>query len=107
MFTWVCPQCGREVPPSYTECPDCKKVSTAPPPPDQPPAAPPSSAAPPHPQPPPPPGPQFYPPQQQPPVQQQYAAPAQYGQGMPQYYQQPRRTQMPVWLLTIIFAVGI
>ncbi len=23
MFTWICPQCGREVPPSYTECPDC------------------------------------------------------------------------------------
>jgi hypothetical protein len=40
-------------------------------------------------------------------VQQQYAAPPQYGQAMPQYYQQPRRTQMPVWLLTIIFAVGI
>ena len=25
MFTWICPQCGREVPPSYTECPDCTK----------------------------------------------------------------------------------
>jgi len=23
MFTWICPQCGREVPPAYTECPDC------------------------------------------------------------------------------------
>src|SRR5690349_16236488 len=23
MFTWICPQCGREVPPSYTDCPDC------------------------------------------------------------------------------------
>lgn len=23
MFTWICPQCGREVPPSYSECPDC------------------------------------------------------------------------------------
>jgi hypothetical protein len=23
MFSWICPQCGREVPPSYTECPDC------------------------------------------------------------------------------------
>lgn len=23
MFTWICPQCGREVPPSYNECPDC------------------------------------------------------------------------------------
>ncbi len=23
MFTWICPQCGREVPPSYTNCPNC------------------------------------------------------------------------------------
>ena len=23
MFTWICPQCGRECPPAYTECPDC------------------------------------------------------------------------------------
>ena len=23
MFNWICPQCGRECPPSYTECPDC------------------------------------------------------------------------------------
>jgi len=23
MFTWICPRCGREVPPSYNECPDC------------------------------------------------------------------------------------
>ena len=23
MFTWICPQCGREVPPSDNECPDC------------------------------------------------------------------------------------
>ncbi len=25
MFTWICPQCGREVPPAYNECPDCVK----------------------------------------------------------------------------------
>ena len=35
MFTWICPQCGREVPPAYTECPNCTKktpiVATAPP----------------------------------------------------------------------------
>jgi hypothetical protein len=32
MFTWICPDCGREVPPSYTECPDCaerKKAAVA------------------------------------------------------------------------------
>src|SRR5260370_34198358 len=23
MFTWICPTCGREVPPSYDKCPDC------------------------------------------------------------------------------------
>ena len=23
MFSWICPQCGREVPPSKSECPDC------------------------------------------------------------------------------------
>jgi hypothetical protein len=25
MFTWICPQCGREVPPAYNECPDCAR----------------------------------------------------------------------------------
>jgi len=30
MFTWICPRCGREVPPSYTECPDCPKEGEAP-----------------------------------------------------------------------------
>ena len=23
MFSWICPQCGREVQPAYDECPDC------------------------------------------------------------------------------------
>src|SRR5579883_1907720 len=27
MFTWICPRCGREVPPSYDECPDCAKAA--------------------------------------------------------------------------------
>jgi len=119
MFTWVCPQCGREVPPHFTECPDCKKAAANPPQPDQPPAPPPSAAppqAPPQqqayypqpPQAPPPQGPQFYPPQYQPPPQQQQYAPPQYGQAMPQYYPTPRRQlNLPVWLLTILFAVGI
>jgi hypothetical protein len=34
MFTWICPQCGREVPPAYNECPDCtgkQAGATAPP----------------------------------------------------------------------------
>jgi hypothetical protein len=25
MFNWVCPRCGRDNSPSYTECPDCKE----------------------------------------------------------------------------------
>jgi len=29
MFTWICPQCGREVPPAYNECPDCTRAGTA------------------------------------------------------------------------------
>jgi hypothetical protein len=114
MFTWVCPQCGREVPPHLTECPTCKQnAAAAPPQAEQPPAPPPQGAQPQqpyYPQPPqgpPPPGPQYYPPQQQPPVQQQWAAP-QYGQAAPQYYPTPRRgINLPVWLLTVIFAVGI
>ena len=36
MFTWICPQCGREVPPAYTECPNCtvrpQQATAAPPP---------------------------------------------------------------------------
>ena len=31
MFTWICPQCGREVSPSESECPNCAgKVQRAP-----------------------------------------------------------------------------
>jgi hypothetical protein len=30
MFTWICPQCGREVPPSETECPDCASRKAVP-----------------------------------------------------------------------------
>ena len=28
MFTWICPKCGREVPPSYKECPNCAANAT-------------------------------------------------------------------------------
>jgi hypothetical protein len=31
MFTWICPKCGREVPPAYNECPDCNPVGGQPP----------------------------------------------------------------------------
>lgn len=29
MFTWICPQCGREVPPSQAECPHCASGGAA------------------------------------------------------------------------------
>jgi len=127
MFTWICPQCGREVPPAYDDCPDCKdrarQAAAAPPPPVPPP--PPSYQPPPQqtsqysapPQPPqyapPPPPPQHEPPQQQyaaqppqyPPPQQQYAPP-------PPQYQHPaphpaRGMNLPIWLMTILFALAI
>src|ERR1035438_671383 len=41
MFTWICPQCGREVPPSYNDCPDCAAKTAAAAPPVPPPATPP------------------------------------------------------------------
>lgn len=93
MFTWICPQCGREVPPSYSECPTCAErrqqaaggqAPTAAPPPQQPQAAPPQ--------------PQYTapPPQQQPPQyapqQQQYAPPP---QQPPQYAPQPQQYTPP------------
>jgi hypothetical protein len=47
MFTWICPECHREVAPSYSECPTCaeRKRGAAGPPPQQP-AYPPQQALP-------------------------------------------------------------
>ena len=82
MFTWICPQCGREVPPAYEDCPDCAAKAA-------------SAAAAPPPQPPPPPA-----------VAQPYYPPPQ-----PQPQPQPRavgpgRFVLPVWLLTVVFALA-
>jgi hypothetical protein len=162
MFTWICPQCGREVSPSYDECPDCKArlaaAGTVPPQPpgtsqappsQQPPYPPPgyqpvpgseyvAPQPPPQPQPPvyyqqPPQSPQpaqpYYQPQQTPPQGTAYYAPAppQQPQQPPQYYQPPPQQpgtpqyyppqaqpparhallNLPTWLMTIIFTVGI
>jgi hypothetical protein len=96
MFTWICPQCGREVPPSYNECPDCAPKAAAPPTPPEPvaatqafdaarpavapPVAPPPPAAP-------------------APVAPQ-APPA------PQFYAPPPSKGLPAWLMTILFALA-
>jgi hypothetical protein len=113
MFTWICPQCGREVPPAYNECPDCAPrtaPAAAPPQEAAPPAAappayrpappayaPPPAAAPPAyrpappayaPPPPPPPTPAYAPPQ----------APA---------YDAPKdsfASSVPTWLMAVLFA---
>jgi hypothetical protein len=95
MFTWICPQCGREVPPSYTECPDCAKKAAepqpdpraAPPPPPQTAPLPYTTTPPQHPQ--------F----QQP--QPQYAPPP------PQYMPPPPRSGLPTWAMAIVFALAI
>ena len=127
MFTWICPQCGREVPPAYNDCPDCSKKAAAgggdpaAPAPANPPAPPPPAYAPPpqqayyqQPQPPPQ---AYYPPQ--PPQQQQPQAPPQYYQQPPQpqpppqgYYAAPptapaRGLNMPIWLMTILCTLAI
>ena len=131
MFTWICPQCGREVPPAYADCPDCAAraaasgaaaappqppaepvppMQTAPPPayaPPQPPAA----AQPYYPPPAPPPAQPYYPPPQ--PPQGYYAPPppaqAYYPPAQPQPRPQavgPSRFVLPTWLLTVVFALA-
>ena len=78
MFTWICPTCGREVPPSYDACPDCaaKEKSGAP---IVPAGAPPDIAAP------------VAPTGMAPPPHAHHAAPS-------------SRTAVPTWLLTVLFA---
>lgn len=88
MFTWICPQCGREVPPSYDECPGCgpkKKAGEAPA--DA--AAPPDPSAPPPAAGTPPPVPRPQPPRA--------AAPPPRPSG---------HGGLPTWLLTIVFTLA-
>ena len=108
MFTWVCPQCGRDVPPSYNECPDCsaKTAGAAPPPGSAAPPQAPLDPAQPPPYSPPGPPPVYHPtsplfqapPQQQAPQyppQPQYGQQPQYPPQQPQYAQQPQYPQQP------------
>lgn len=130
MFTWICPQCGKEVPPAYTDCPNCAErakaaqQAQAPPVPSNEPAPPPPYAPPPQYQAPPapfqtqqyqqtaPPPPQYPPPQYhqqgQPPPPYNYPPQQQYAPPPPPYnYPPPQRKRgLPTWLLTILVAGG-
>jgi hypothetical protein len=124
MFTWVCPQCGREVPPAYSECPDCAARAaggTAPPlgaaAPSQPPLSsagragrrplwatgpqdPPAAA----------PSPVTAPPDEAVPVyqpQQPVSPMFQTAPPPPPQYARPRGGQrLPTWALAVLFALG-
>lgn len=113
MFTWICPQCGAEVPPAYSDCPHCaelKQQQAAAPPPaaapspaaPSPTATPPPAVAPPAPPPaspvappPPPPGAPVYP-----------APPAYPGAppGVQYVYVKPG---LPAWAVSLIVALAI
>ena len=118
MFNWICPQCGREVSPSYNECPDCAaKTQAAPPGPTQaappPPMQPPQYAPAPPPQQaptPPPPGQQYPQPayQQQPPQQYYQQPQAGYPPPPPGYYAAPPPPRrMSTWLVTLLVAATL
>jgi hypothetical protein len=86
MFTWICPKCGREVPPAYNDCPNCAPNAAATDTQPEPAAAavPPPAVQSAVPQP---------PPQQPAPVQAPvYAPPPVAHRGL------------PTWLLTVLFA---
>ena len=128
MFTWICPQCGREVPPAYNECPDCsaKAAAGAPPPADTAggpvgPAAPPpadtagspvSLTAPPQAPMEPAPAPAYAPPQAPQPAYRPQQAMSPMFQApppqAPQYApQRPGGIRLPTWLLAVLFALAI
>src|SRR5215212_1794982 len=99
MFTWICPDCGREVPPSYNDCPDCAAKS-------KPPAQevakevandPASVVA----APPPPP-----PPVRSVPAPPRAVPASSIGQSLPPLRETPQRFALPAWLMTIISALA-
>jgi hypothetical protein len=103
MFTWICPQCGREVPPAYNECPDCAgKTAGGAPPPAATAGSPAGTAAPLQPLPNAAQPPAYAPPQQTAAPMFQPTPPPQ-----PQRYapQPPGGIRLPTWLLAILFAV--
>jgi hypothetical protein len=107
MFNWICPECGRDVPPSESECRYCaerKKAADVP----VPAAVPPAQNAPQPVQSAPQPVPPANQPQWQPtpqPQQPQYVPPT--AQPQPQYYaQHAAKSGLPTWALAILFALA-
>lgn len=117
MFTWICPKCGGEVPPSYSECPRCAEAAGRTPSPPVPASAPvpvpqvaPVAPPPPPPVYAPPPTPPVYAAPEPPPV---YAAPplaplpAQPQQPweaapQPAYVLPEPKKKMPAWLVVLL-----
>ena len=99
MFTWICPQCGREVLPSQSECPACAEKAEA--------AKQPVAAPPPQPQQ----APRYAPAPAQPqyasPPQQQYAPPPQQYAPQPIQYGPPPSKGLPSWVVTLLVAGGL
>jgi hypothetical protein len=94
MFTWICPKCGREVPPSYDECPDCAPKPAKPLQEavlDQPEPQPEAAV--------PPPPPDAVPPQYAPP-------PVEYLPAVAEAPPAARTAGVPSWLLAIVFALA-
>ena len=89
MFTWICPQCGKEVPPHETECPWCREQAAREkeqPPAEEQPAA----------------------PVQQPPQRPAAQAPGAAAQAPQQaVYEIGGRRGMPGWLVTLLVAIGV
>lgn len=83
MFTWICPQCGKEVPPHETECPHCARAASTPAPQLLTPEAPPATA------------------RTTPEAPQPQPAPPQ-----PVYVVAPAR-QTPGWLVALLVAIGL
>jgi len=79
MFTWICPQCGAEVPPSYNDCPQCAERAA------QQQAAPAAPAA-----------------------QPRYApATPQYAGGQPGVQYVYVKQGLPAWAVTLLVALGL
>ena len=106
MFSWICPQCGREVPPAYSECPDCSGQAQAPAP--QPPALRAPVAAPAAP----PVQPQYSPRPAVPPLAQPPAAAPEYfpptaAPAQPGVQYVYVKQTLPAWLVTLLVAMAL